>query len=341
MRNLLLFAREGQAERAPVDLNEVVERTLALRGYDLRTKNIAVQADLGRELPPVTGDLHQLQQVVLNLLVNAEQAIESRYARGQRAGARGTIGVRTRAAAGRVTLEVADDGPGIAPELLSRIFDPFFTTKPVGAGTGLGLSIVYGIVEKHGGEIRADSGPQYAPWRTRFTVELPSALTSPESGSPETLQQEEGPRIAAAPVGRHVLVVEDEPTVAQLVSDLLREDGIAVQSAIGGQAGLDCVLSGGSQRFDLIVCDLKMPGVDGAAIYEELVRRGHPAKDRLLFITGDTLSRRSLEFLKKHGAPYVAKPFLAEELRLTVRRRLESLREISPVAETRRPGKAR
>jgi two-component system NtrC family sensor kinase len=338
VRNLLLFAREGEAERAPVDLNEVAERTLALRSYDLRAKNIAVQADLGRSLPRVTGDLHELQQVMLNLLVNAEQAIEARRtAKGRtyRAGERGAIGVRTRAAAGRVTLEVADDGAGIAPEILSRIFDPFFTTKPVGAGTGLGLPIGYGIVEKHGGEIRAESGPQCAPWRTRFTVELPAAPTEPQTDEGLHAANEEG--ASAAPAGRRVLVVEDEPTVAQLVSDLLREDGIAVESAIGGQAGLDRVLAGGAQRFDLIVCDLKMPGVDGAAIHEELMRREHPAKDRLLFITGDTLSRRSLEFLKKHGAPYVAKPFLAEELRLAVRRRLESLHGIPQTPEPKRP----
>ena len=147
-KNLLLFARESEARAfAPVSLNEVAERMLALRGYELRLANISVECELDPVLPLVLADAAQLQQVLLNLVFNAEQALEQR-------GGSGRIQLRTRKlSADRVAIEVADDGLGIAPEVLPRIFDPFFTTKPPGIGTGLGLSIVYGIVQDHGGEV--------------------------------------------------------------------------------------------------------------------------------------------------------------------------------------------
>src|SRR4029077_5397599 len=137
VKNLLYVARENKPERTRVDLNEIVERTLALRSYELRVENIVVECDLAHNLPETLGDPHQLQQVVLNLLVNAEQSLLQ--GRGQ-----GRVWIRTqRTALGKISLEVSDDGPGIPPEIASRIFDPFLTTKPSGVGTGLGLSIVY------------------------------------------------------------------------------------------------------------------------------------------------------------------------------------------------------
>lgn len=151
VKNLLYFARENQPERSRVDVNEIVERTLALRSYELKVENIAVKCDLAGNLPETMADPHQLQQVVLNLLVNAEQALLE--GRGQ-----GTVEIKTRLLPGvRISLEISDDGPGIPREIASRIFDPFFTTKPSGVGTGLGLSIVYGIVQQHGGEITAEN----------------------------------------------------------------------------------------------------------------------------------------------------------------------------------------
>ena len=130
-----------------MDLNEIVERTLALRSYELRVENILVECELARDLPETMADRYQLQQVVLNLLMNAEQALLQE--RGQ-----GKVKIKTRVADGnRIAMEISDDGPGVPREIASRIFDPFFTTKPSGVGTGLGLSIVYGIVKQHGGEV--------------------------------------------------------------------------------------------------------------------------------------------------------------------------------------------
>src|SRR5208282_3296224 len=146
VKNLLYFARENKPERSHVDVNEIIERTLALRSYELRVENIAVDCDLAPGLPKTMADPYQLQQVILNLVINAEQALIE--GRGQ-----GHVWIRTRhlqqRAGDRISIEIADDGPGIAPEIVSRIFDPFFTTKPLGVGTGLGLSIVYGIVHQH------------------------------------------------------------------------------------------------------------------------------------------------------------------------------------------------
>ena len=171
VKNLLYFVRENKPERTRVDLNEIVERTLALRGYELRVENIVVECSLETGLPETMADAHQLQQVVLNLLVNAEQALL-----GDRGS--GHVWIRTRCAAGgRIALEVSDDGPGIAPSIASRVFDPFFTTKPAGVGTGLGLSIVYGIVQQHGGDVNLES---LRGSGAKFVIELPMASSLTE-----------------------------------------------------------------------------------------------------------------------------------------------------------------
>jgi two-component system NtrC family sensor kinase len=341
VRNLLVFAREARPERAPVQLNEVVERTLALRSYELRVKNIAVHLDLEAGLPRLRGDANQLQQVVLNLLVNAEQAIESGAARRAQGQSFGNIGIRTRSEGEKsVTLEVCDDGPGIPPSVASRIFDPFFTTKPVGEGTGLGLSIAYGIVREHEGEISVGDAPHdfaaQAPgvrWRTSFRVEFPAGTLPVAEAAAMPTVLAAVPRAARPVRGQapRVLVVEDEQTVAQLISDVLREEGMTADVALAGQDGLERLLAtvrpDAAYSYDLVICDLKMPGLDGPALYRELRQRNHPAKDRILFITGDTLSRRTLEFIERYKAPFLAKPFLADELRTAVRQCLGAAAE--------------
>ncbi len=169
VKNLLLFSRETKPERRAVNLNEVIERTLSLRSYELKLENIDVELALDPGLPNTLADAAQFQQVVLNLVVNAEQAIALERGEDSR---RGHIQLRTRRLPGdRIAMEVSDDGPGISPEVVSRIFDPFFTTKPAGVGTGLGLSIVYGIIQEHGGEVSVESHPGQG---AVLTVELPA-----------------------------------------------------------------------------------------------------------------------------------------------------------------------
>jgi signal transduction histidine kinase/CheY-like chemotaxis protein len=310
VKNLLYFARENKPERGHVDVNEIIERTLALRSYELRVENIVVECDLAADLPKTMADPYQLQQVILNLVINAEQALIE--GRGQ-----GHVWIRTRLqqrAGGRISIEVADDGPGIAPEIASRIFDPFFTTKPLGVGTGLGLSIVYGIVHRHGGEVTVDNRSGIG---ARFIVDLPVVQVPALEQPVAVLAPSNGD--GSAPRG-HILVIEDEPTVAQLVVDVLREEGHQVESVLDSQEGLTRV---SHTSYDLVISDLRMPRLDGPAFYEALVRQGSPIQNRILFITGDTLARRTLDFLEPSGLPYLAKPFLVEELKLAVNRLLQ------------------
>lgn len=319
VKNLLYFARETRAERARVDVNEIIERTLALRSYELRVEDIAVQCDLAPRLPATFADPYQLQQVILNLLVNAEQALlESR--------GRGRVWVRTRhviegignRTRDHIVLEMADDGPGIPPEISSRIFDPFFTSKPSGVGTGLGLSIVYGIVHQHGGEITFENQPGAG---VRFIVDLP-VIEAPAESRADTLAPAPEGYKSAAPA--RILAIEDEPSIAQLIADVLREDGHTVEAVLESQEALRRL---SQNPYDLIICDLRIPHFDGQAIYRSLRRAGTPLADRILFITGDVLAPQTREFLEPNHLPYLAKPFLIEELKLAVNRLLDQVRQ--------------
>ena len=312
VKNLLYFARENEPERTRVDLNEIAERTLALRSYELRVENILVECDLASDLPETMADPYQLQQVVLNLLMNAEQALLQE--RGQ-----GKVKIKTRVADGnRIAMEVSDDGPGVPRVIASRIFDPFFTTKPSGVGTGWGLSIVYGIVKQNGGEVTFEN---LSTGGARFLVELPVLeipVNERQAAPPDSASDSRPARS-----GR-ILVVEDEPRVAQLIVDVLREEGHQVEAVLESQEGLARL---SRAHYDLVVCDLRMPRLDGPAFYEALIRAGSPVQNQLSFVTGDTLAPRTMQFLEKSKLPYLAKPFLVEELKLAVNRRLERSRQ--------------
>jgi two-component system NtrC family sensor kinase len=343
VQNLLLFARKARAVRKPVDLNEVIERTLALRAYELRLENIEVELELETGLPAAMGDGDQLQQVILNLLVNAEQAILHAAERPTRQiGALRRIRIRTSSRPGamghrppvprrgRLAIEISDSGPGIRPQVHEHLFEPFFTTKPAGVGTGLGLSIVFGIVQEHGGEIYARSHTENSLGAgdkqlsgARFVVELPVAhipagRAGRRSETRNARRVEQGPPALA---GRRVLVVEDERPVAELIRDVLRQDGLYVETVTDSQEGLARALSG---SYDLILCDLRMPPPDGAEFHRALEAAGRGAHRRLAFVTGDTLSRSSVNFLKRAGLPYLAKPFFVEDLRNFVLNILQS-----------------
>ncbi|MGA8024113.1 MAG: ATP-binding protein, partial [Candidatus Acidiferrales bacterium] len=275
VKNLLYFARENQPERTRVDLNEIVERTLALRSYELRVENILVECDLAADLRETMADPYQLQQVVLNLLMNAEQALLQD--RGQ-----GHVRIRTRTAGeNRIAVEISDDGPGIPREIASRIFDPFFTTKPSGVGTGLGLSIVYGIVKQHDGEVMLDTQNGVG---ANFIVELPVIAVPAAQRNVEIPETQE---LAIHASKGRILVVEDEPTVAQLIVDVLREEGHQVEAVLDSREGLTRL---SRARYDLVICDLRMPRLDGPAFYDALVRAGSSAQDRIMFVTGDSLA---------------------------------------------------
>jgi signal transduction histidine kinase/CheY-like chemotaxis protein len=321
LRQLLLNVRETPHERRLVALNQVVLRAVELQRYSLAAEKIRVEPDLDLVLPFVQGDAGQLQQVLMNLLGNARQAIEQR-------GKGGTIRLRTkRISERRVLLQVEDDGPGIPPTIMARIFDPFFTTKPAGVGTGLGLSIVLGIVRQHGGQVHALSPPDGG---AVFSIELP-AVTAKEREKEAPLASnadrvdgreaiqitmwEDSPDSRAVPpgggTGGHVLVVEDEPTVARLIADVLEDEGFQVDVLLDGREALG---RAAGQPYDLVICDMKMPGLDGQHFYETLDRAGNPLRERFLFVTGDVVAPHTHTFLERNHLPHVAKPFRVEEL---------------------------
>ncbi len=315
--NLLFFARQRPPERRPVDLSEVIERTLALRASHLALAHVEIVRDLAPGLPRVSGDAQQLEQVVLNLVLNAEQAIlEDRSGEGA-AGDGGRLTVRTRATAdGRtVVAEIADDGPGIPAAALPRIFEPFFTTKEVGAGTGLGLSVSYGIVQEHGGVLSVRS----RPGETVFALALPAASAS------ETEEEV----AAAGPVfdgaGRVALVVEDEADLRDLIAALLREQGWRVETARGGRVAMARVREG--PGLELIVSDMRMSDGDGQSFYREVRALDPDLARRFVFVTGDTANPAAWTFLTRSTVPVVAKPFRAAAFHEAVHRVMTAAEE--------------
>jgi signal transduction histidine kinase/ActR/RegA family two-component response regulator len=334
LRQLLMSAHESRPERRRVSLNHIIARTIELQKLNLVAERVVVELDLFPDLPFVLGDAGQLQQVLMNLIGNARQAL------GQR-GRGGTIFLGTGLAQeGQVRLQVRDDGPGIPQAIASRIFDPFFTTKPAGIGTGLGLAIVLGVVREHGGQVTVSSPlaggamftlsfPAQAP-EARGTPDplafstgpgrdlLPASTSLPLSQPSAPLQRLPGGRATA-----RILVVEDEPTVARLIGDVLEDEGFRVDATRDGEEALT---KAALVEYDLVICDMRMPGLDGQQFYKNLIGSGNPLWKRFLFVTGDVLAAGTREFLERHRVPHVAKPFRVEELTEKVRRVLGQLR---------------
>lgn len=312
VRNLLTFARKRQTTRAMVDLNQVVRETLALRAYEQKVSNIHVVEALSSGIPEVFADGHQIKQVLLNLIINAEQACLG-------ANGRGNIVVRTwhDHERGSAVLEVNDDGPGIAEEKIGKVFDPFFTTKEVGQGTGLGLTVAYAIVQEHGGRIWVESGglargaSKGAPAErsgASFFIELPVTHQPLAAPAPKTAQQ---PISLDAFKGLRVLVVEDEPALAVAVAEALADAGFLVDRAGDGEEGLTRLTE---SRYDLIVCDLKMPRIDGMQFYRAMAAATPVLSRRVIFVTGDVAGTDAERFLAETGCRWLSKPFRLGDL---------------------------
>lgn len=298
VRNLQTFARKRHTTRTMVDLNQVVRDTLGLRAYEQRAGNIVILLALAAGLPPVFADPHQIQQVLLNLIVNAEQAMLN-------ANGRGTLVLRSWHDADQeaVLLEVHDDGPGVPDELQPRIFDPFFTTKPVGKGTGLGLSVAHAIAQEHGGRISVSSSPSRG---ASFVFELPvggSNVRLPEARPVDP--------VPMVPRGTRALVIEDEQALGEAVADALKDEGFGVDRASDGQQALGRLAE---RVYDVVICDLKMPTVDGMTFFRR-VSADHPHLAlRIIFVTGDVAGTETERFLDESGCRWLPKPFRLRDL---------------------------
>ncbi|PYP77167.1 MAG: hypothetical protein DMD35_16095 [Gemmatimonadetes bacterium] len=296
VKDLLTFARRSEAQREPLDLHGVISRTLRLRQYQFAEAAVRVKLELAPDLPAVLGDARQLQQVCLNLVTNAVHAMTAQGG--------GTLTVRTSHTDDSVVLEVSDTGPGISPGVRAHVFEPFFTTKGEGEGTGLGLSVSYGIVKAHGGAIEvANTGPD----GTTFRVKLPSA--SVRAGARITPINVPMPVIRSPLAGIRLLFVDDEPTLRSGMEAFGRLRGFTVVSA---SDGLDALTQTRAIGVDAVVCDLRMPRMDGYAFHDHLREERPGLAARTVFVTGDVVSSEPPESLLRQ--PLLAKPFTFDQI---------------------------
>jgi CheY-like chemotaxis protein len=258
-------------------------------------------------VPPVLGNEHRIEQVFLNLLVNAVQALSDDRTDNE-------IRVTLRAdTAGKVVVEVADNGPGISDEIRARIFDPFFTTKSVGIGLGLGLSICHGIVTSHGGTITVDS---VVGGGSTFRVTLPAMTNAPDA-MPAPRVGEATPKTSVDRI--HVLVIDDEPALASMIVRVL-EDQCDVDVAVQGREGLERIVHA-AKPYDVILCDLMMPDMTGMDLFAEVARRFPGLEERFVLMTGGAFTPRATAFLARVHNRRLEKPFDGATLRAAVARR--------------------
>ncbi|MGH8472597.1 MAG: PAS domain S-box protein, partial [Gammaproteobacteria bacterium] len=269
VRTFLAMARQRQPERAPVAINDVLEAALEVLSYGLRSTGVEVALDLAAELPLISADADQLHQVFMNLIVNAQQSLQD-----QRPPRRLRLASRLDAGGDAIRVMVADNGPGVSEAIRTRIFDPYFTTKPMGVGLGIGLSVSLGLIEAHGGTLAVECPPEGG---AVFAVMLPV-------GSLDSTEPKEVP-VPQAAAPRSVLVVDDESEIRETLAEILSLDGHRVETAATGREALARL---SSARYDAIITDIRMPDLDGCALFQEIEARWPALASRVVFITGDT-----------------------------------------------------
>ncbi|MAE71172.1 MAG: hypothetical protein CME06_11990 [Gemmatimonadetes bacterium] len=301
-RKVLAFGRNGSGGVELIRPNALLKSALDLVGADLRKSDIQVRFRQGRGLPLIEGDLVELRQVLVNLLINARQALEG-------CGARREVELRSRRGSRHVEIEVSDSGAGIEPAVLRRIFEPFYTTKPKGEGTGLGLCISRGIIEAHRGELSVRSAPGEG---STFTITLPPAKATPSDSAPapEPLDEVE------CDGTKRVLVVDDEEVLAELLREILEEAGYEVDTACSVESALERI---NAQVFDIIMSDVRMPGLGGRDLYRKLEQDEPSLARRMVFMTGDVVSPETVRFFERTRAPHLSKPFRLRELNQALR----------------------
>ncbi|OGN91238.1 MAG: hypothetical protein A2Z70_01800, partial [Chloroflexi bacterium RBG_13_48_17] len=302
VKKLLTFARQHKPEQKLVNINEIISTTLDLRAYELASNNIKVDFQPARDLPMTVVDPGQLQQVFLNLIINAETEMKLAHGKGK-------LSIKIEHTDNIIRISFKDNGPGIAKENLEKIFNPFFTTREVGQGTGLGLNLCHGIITEHKGRIWAES--KLGKGAT-FFVELPivtecrqSVLLKPPAKEPEKVTKAK------------ILVIDDELLVRELASRVLSEEGHEVEAVDNAEDALKRIKN---KRYSRILLDIKMPGMGGINLYKQLQEIAPSLKKRVVFITGDVMGKNTTDFIAKTKAPYITKPFDAEQLKTEINR---------------------
>jgi two-component system NtrC family sensor kinase len=293
VEGLLTFGRRVRLERQPVDLAELVDKVLAVTAADLRLAGVRIEQETEPGVPRIWADAHQLQQVLVNIVTNAKQAM------AEVEGERRLRIVLRRAGPDHARIRVEDTGPGIPAELLPIIFDPFVTTKGA-SGTGLGLSISYGIIREHGGEITVESAPGAG---TAFTIELPI-------GAPAVREPAASPGPAVRLEGRHVVVVEDNEGLQSLMCRHLERAGCA----ISGFPNAEAALAGFPDRVDLVLFDFYLTGMSGLEFSRKVVARYPRLAGRLLLMTGGLLPEAAQELVANGAWRLLTKPFSRQQL---------------------------
>ncbi len=301
---LLTFARQRQPGREYVDINGILSGVLELRSYEMKVNNIKVEVQLAADLPETMADANQLQQVFLNIVLNAEKEMTTAHKRGK-------LLVKTEKTGDNIRVSITDDGPGISRENLDRVFDPFFTTREVGNGTGLGLSICHGIITQHNGRIYARSE---AGKGATFVVELPIVADTGQTEETKVIEEEPWQQS-----GAKILVVDDEAAILDFLEHLLTEQGYQVETTDRAQAALQRLHN---QNYDLILLDIKLPGMSGIDLYYQIAAIDPAQAQKVIFITGDVMEPTTRDFLDKTKMPHIAKPFNIEQLKQEINRML-------------------
>ncbi len=327
VQNLLDFARQRPPERVPTSLRELIDGVLALQSYSFGPSRIEPILDFDDDIPPIPLDRAQIQQVLVNLTLNAAQAIGPRAPRGTIR----IVGRREVREAGEVVrLSITDDGPGIPEHLRSRVFVPFFTTKAPGEGTGLGLSVSFGIVAGHGGTLRYEPGPNGVG--ASFIMELPvdadrAAAPADRPASQPGRAEAPTPRLLPAEPAHatdagatrdrplRVLVLDDEASIRDFLSRCLRRAGYEPLVAAEGSAALDIVRD---DRPDAILCDHRMAGMSGTAFHDAVAAIDPSLARRFAFMSGDVLNPELRDFAIARGIVLLAKPFDIDSVGRTV-----------------------
>ena len=300
VKNLLAFSRKESKKREVIGVNELIKQAVNLKRYQLRVNNIQLISEPCEISYPVLVTAQQMQQVLLNLLNNAEQAI----AKTEHSG---IIRVEGGRRGDTVFITVTDNGNGIPAHVLPFIFDPFFTTKNLGEGTGLGLSIAHTLIENHGGTISAKS----EPGNTVFTIELPMARSPKLPTESRETQPLPAPPARRAKRLSRVLVVDDETAIVDAICEFLDLQNVATDKANDGAEALEWL---GKNRYDAIISDIRMPGVDGPTLYERTIAMDPEYANRFLFMSGDLVRDSTQGFVSSLSCPCLAKPFALQVL---------------------------